>query len=193
MWQRWTDENPTDEELLDHWARLIRHVAKVAARTYKLNREDAEDIVSEIQLRLLRMPQLKRPYEHYGRQVINNTTRTSIIRLMCRGGSPGALWRDYETLSYRQAAPSRDAHVEDAPDEADRAIPIPDSPEARLITRLTLDAAMEHLSDSEREAVCHYYLDGLSLKATGEQMGTGRETTRSILKSAVCKLGRVLG
>jgi RNA polymerase sigma factor (sigma-70 family) len=192
-WTKWTENSPVgDEQLLDRWSALVRHVSRVVGRSYKLKPEDVEDVESEITLRLLRIPQSKRQYEFYARVVINNAAREVIHKLMARGGGPRSGWRDYSTLSYRQAAPPRDPNAEDEASDVDRAIGGTPNPESDLVDSITLDSLTAKLPERERVAVCGYYGENLTLEEIATQLGCSIQTVRNLLKAALRRLRRGL-
>ena len=171
-----------DQQFIEHWRKLVHHIAMTAARTYKLRPEDTEDIESEMMLRLLRCPQGKRQYVGYIRQLLNNAVRTAIDSLMARGGGPLAGWRDYSTMSYRQAAPPRDPYEEDEASDADRACGGTPNPERGLVDSITLESLTAKLPERERvcSAVGVYFRRGNTV-GTAEQKAidkyfTGLET-----------------
>jgi RNA polymerase sigma factor (sigma-70 family) len=177
-----------DQQFVEHWRRLVHHIAMTAARTYKLKPEDTEDIEGEMMLRLLRCPQDKRQYDGYIRQLLNNAVRTAINSLMARGGGPLAGWRDYSTLSYRQAAPPRDPNAEDEASDADRAIGGTPHPEDGWVNSITLDSLTAKLPERERVAVCGYYGESLTLEEVAAQLGCSIPTVRNLLKVALRRL-----
>jgi RNA polymerase sigma factor (sigma-70 family) len=179
-----------DQQFLEHWRKLVHHIAMTATRTYKLRPEDTEDIEGEMILRLLRCPQDKRQYDGYIRQLLNNAVRTAIDSLMARGGGPLAGWRDYSTLSYRQAAPPRDPNAEDEASDADRACGGTPNPERGLVDSITLDSLTARLPERERVAVCGYYGESRTIEEIAVQLGCCVPTVRNLLKAAIHRLRR---
>jgi RNA polymerase sigma factor (sigma-70 family) len=177
-----------DQQFLEHWRKLAHHIAMTAGRTYKLRPEDTEDIEGEMMLRLLRCPQDKRQYHGYIRQLLNNAVRTAIDSLMARGGGPLAGWRDYSTMSYRQAAPPRDPYAEDEASDADRACGGTPNPERGLVDSITLDSLTAKLPERERVAVCVYYGESRTIEEIAVQLGCSIPTVRNLLKVALRRL-----
>ena len=155
MQNRWTHEEVTDEMLLAHWSKLIRHVTYKVVNTYKMSEADREDIVADIQLRLLKMPQAHRVLSSHCKMVINTGVRESIMTTMCNGATPRALWRDYSTLDYSSAAPGPQ-DGEESPEDVDRLF-TPESPEASLVDNIALETAIGLLSKDEQAAVRNRY------------------------------------
>jgi len=187
-WKKWTDKTPvSDEAIIDHFQRLIHYISCVMSRSYKLQEEDRQDIVSAAQLALLRLPQDKRPLEGYCKTTINNAARNSIISRMSRGATSARQWRDYATMSYADAAPSNDPYTEDDTDAIDRISPTV-SPENALTASITLDMAMARLDDRDREIVKRYYIEEQTFEAVAEQLGVSTPTVRKLLESAMSKL-----
>jgi RNA polymerase sigma factor (sigma-70 family) len=188
-WKKWTEESSvSDEQLIEEWSKLIRYIARVTARSYKLRPEDVEDIAGEMTLRLLRCPQDKRQYSGYIRQLLTNSVREVIDKLMARGGGPRADWRDYSTLSYRQAAPPRDPYAEDEASDADRAVGGTLHPEDGWVNSITLDSLTAKLSERQRVAVCGYYGESLTFEETAKRLGCSIPTVRNLLKVALRRL-----
>lgn len=192
-WTKWTEaDHVSDEMLLDEFAGLTKVAAHVAARSYRLNDYDREDIRSEITLRLLRISQDKRAFDGYCRTVVNNSIRDSINNLMSRGGGPRLKWRDYSTLDFETSSRFQCANYDadlDGSELIDSALPIPESPEDSLVMTITLDSAMAVLSEREREIVSLHYGSDMSLTSVATRMNSD---VRHTLNTALDKLRSVL-
>jgi len=188
-WKKWTDKTPvSDEAIIDHFQRLIHYISCVMSRSYKLQEEDRQDIVSAAQLALLRLPQDKRPLEGYCKTTITHAMRSALISVMGRGGTPTNKWSEYATFSVADAAPSRDPYAEEEDTNAlDRISPTV-SPEAGWVTAITVDNALGCLTDREREIVRLYYFHDLTMKKIGERYGVSHASVSDTLKCAINKL-----
>lgn len=189
---RWTkSDDVSDEQLLQHWERLTHHLSFVAQRSYSLTWEDREDIVSTIQLQLLKMPRDKRPFIGYARTTISNAVAKSVNQIVRRGGTPWDKWKHYSTVDYLTAAPAADSDDNDQTAALDRLTP-GESPEDDLTWSLALTQAMEQLSAMERDCFALYYRDGYTMAEIAEQVGYSPEWVRQHLSAAVAEVKRRL-
>ena len=190
---RWTTEDHvTDEELIDQWQGMIRKVASTITRCYRLSAEDREDLVSCVYLKLLRMPESKRPFIGYVKRTIDNAARSSLSKLRAAGGG-GLGAEDKYTMGFAEAAPKSSAKDPDDDDGAaiDR-ITEPDSTsEDRLVLRMTLESAITQLSPREQEVI-RMHLDGLSGVDIAQVFGVNVATVSMILSRAVKRLRRAM-
>lgn len=185
---RWTHEpEVTDEMILTHWSKLVRFVAAKVVRSYHLGEEDIDDITSDINVKLLGIPQASRPFEGYCRTVINNAARSAIDTLLCRGGNKRT-WQDFKTLDYVQATPQ--APSDEPTSHLDRVVPTPDSPEGHLVDSITVDNALTSLSKNERDVIHQHYRCGLALEVIGQGLGISRQAVWLIHRKAITKLRR---
>ena len=88
----------TREEFLLSKKPLVEHIARVVCRTYHLQSADAEDIVSEVMIKLLGVHKTKWNNDGYVKVTINNAVRTAIDKIMSRG-STLSTWRKYSTAN----------------------------------------------------------------------------------------------
>jgi RNA polymerase sigma factor (sigma-70 family) len=156
-----------------------------------MQRADVEDLISDINVKLLGVVQEKRPYHGYTRTVISNAVRTSLNKVMAKGAACAVKWREYSTEDYHVAAPSYSEEEVDA-DALDRLGASP-SPEDRLLTRATLDHAISTLPAKHQEAVRLYYFNEWTMSRVAEEMGCSHTYVDVLLNSGVRKLRARLG
>lgn len=194
QWHKWTDSDVvSDEELLTHYARLVRHISIKATRTYGLPDADLGDIEQSIKLKLLSLPADKRPLEGYIRTTINNAARSAIRDSTRRGATPQGAWKEHwhSTTDYVSAAPATD-DAEDTTSALDR-ITDATSPEDSLVDSIALRSAMGELSTIEREIVTLAYWSGCSAAEIERQLNLTHSQYVHRLRTATAKLRQFMG
>jgi RNA polymerase sigma factor (sigma-70 family) len=189
-YKRWTNDDPVrDEALLAQWSRFVQHVAYRVRRSYSMQDADVEDIVSDINLRLLSIPVDTRPYEGYCKTVITNAARDSIRDRMRHGAGPNSQWRDYTTMDYKTAAPRRrdKSDEEDDVSAIDHLVSVP-SPESELVNALSLDNVIAGLPVEQQEVIRLYYGESLTYREIAERMGYSQQGVRRLVLLACSSL-----
>ena len=171
----------TTEDFIAEWQRLVRHVAHAMGKTYSLSEADKEDLVSEINLKLLRVPEEKWGDIGYIRVTINNAARSGLDQIMCRGGNRKE-WRDYSTMSYAAAINVAEEDVMDI----DQIVPAT-HPDPEWEKKLALTKAIHRLGRDDRELL-RLYLKELTAEQIGEQLEVSHTTVRTRLKKIIKKL-----
>jgi RNA polymerase sigma factor (sigma-70 family) len=184
-WDRWTKTEPTVDELVDKFERLLFYMANQAARTYGLDVDDRDDVISAMMVRLLSLPVSKRPYLGYVKMVLNNALRDGLQSVVGRGASPKATWKDYATTDYHSAA-GGDVDEFDS-DPLDHISPMV-CPESAIVDRITLDAALDTLTPRERICVDQERLP----TEIAKELGITRTYVNMIRLRALRKLRRHL-
>lgn len=191
--EKWTTEtNITDEQMLKRWRALISYVASVVCRTYHLDDSDREDLISSISMKVIRMPESKKCFEHYTRVVINNSVRTLIEKIMAKGGSPTARWRDFDTINFSEATTNRDPYSEDT--DMDKVIPTPKSGENDLVNKLAVHKMLQQLTDRQREVISlkfGLFGEQLTEDEIANRLKISRTMVNKISVSAMAKLRRI--
>lgn len=195
-WEVWTHaEFISDEDLLDHWEGWMHRIANTVARTYKLTPEDKADIIGDFQLKLLKLPQNKRPLIGYTRMLFNNCVRSSIDQIKGSGGSR-AHWRNYSTVDYSTAF-AGSANEEAAGFDALNGVVVNEGTENRAVLRATFEKAFHYMPERDVQVVRLYYginetNEELTIGKISEKMGVTPTTVSNTLKRSNLRLKKLL-
>jgi RNA polymerase sigma factor (sigma-70 family) len=171
-WPKWTDEDPVSDELITtHWARYIKMLAITARRTYRLADDEIDDLRGDLVIKLLRVPQERRPYIGYIKTTLTNTLRTALHDYVSRGATPGVSWREHKTFDYVQAAPETPKGDEASGYDALDYISPLDLPEDTMNARIDIARAVATLPAHEQQIV-ELYLQGYSGREIAEELST---------------------
>jgi RNA polymerase sigma-70 factor (ECF subfamily) len=161
----------------DNRAALVRH-----ARAVLGNREDAEDVVNEAFIRVLRAnPDLHTPESlvHYIGTAVRNEA-------LDRGS------RNTRDRTARVPVPVAGSGPE-GPADVDAWLAAPDRPvEDRVCDELTLALAMNVLSDRQRQCFALRFVDGLSVQDTAARLAISDGNVKRICHEVRARLAAAL-
>lgn len=162
----------------DEQATLVRH-----ARAMLGNREDAEDVVNEAFIRVLRAnPDLHAPdaLVHYVKRAVRNEA-------LDRGSRNT---RDRTARARADMGPTGDA---DEPADLDAWLATPDRPvEDKVCDDLTLALALNVLSERQRQCFALRFIDGLSIEATATRLAISDGNVKRICHEVRSRLAAAL-
>jgi len=186
-WKRWTKSTfITDDELVDEWSGLIGCIATRVARSYHLSQEDREDVRSDLVLKLVGLAQAKRPFEGYIKTVLSNAARTSIERVMSRGGHK-TRWREFETLSFPAAAGDSQENPS-PPEDALGRIVQQDSPEASFVNSVDTQKLLDRLDPAEKDLIVARFWGGQTTPELAVERGLSTSRINFLIQRALAKM-----
>jgi RNA polymerase sigma factor (sigma-70 family) len=135
-----------EQEFLNKYYGLATHVARKMRETYskELNEQDAEDITSEIIIRLIKLAPNKREYPQYVKTVINNCARTTLAKIR-KGKS--------RELSYDNEADCLTGETYAEVEYADMFTDGTQNPELKAARKVDVSRFLELLSEREQRLI----------------------------------------
>jgi RNA polymerase sigma-70 factor (ECF subfamily) len=170
----------------DAWDRLFQLsfpiIYAIARTDFGLHREDAEDVVQMVHLKL---------YQHLG-ELRDMACFTPWLRRMAQRTVVDLLRHKEQALSLEALADSGMELSDHASCSASYAADPPDGTDARLAARLDLQRALAFLPPRYREPVIYYLVQGKPQDEIGRLLGRPRSTIATQIQRGLLKLRRYL-
>jgi RNA polymerase sigma-70 factor (ECF subfamily) len=158
------------------WRRLLDGVRRLAleagTRTYRLSREEAEDVAQVVQIRVTeRLAQLREPaaFPLWARRMVHHAALDAL-----RQRRPLVCLDDY------------------TPAEADALLPPAADPFKNVLLRTDLSRALDRLPERYREPVQLQILQGLPQEEISRRLGRPRSTVATQVERGLMRLRRSL-
>jgi RNA polymerase sigma factor (sigma-70 family) len=191
--KRWTDaHHVTDEELITQYDRwILKQIWQQCKKAgFKASRDDIDDIAQSVRLKLLEVPQDRRPYCAYMGKTILFLVKRFIIELSSRGGTPkyrnGYMSTEFQTMNIADIP----AEGEETTDEYKLGM-VAETACHGVAVDASLDVAAlmtkAKLSDRDRQIVLLRF-QGYTLEELSDQFGLTRQRIQQVEHNALRKL-----
>jgi RNA polymerase sigma-70 factor (ECF subfamily) len=162
------------------WDRLLEAsvpiISAIARTDFGLHREDVEDVVQMVHMKLYEHLSTLREPEAFG-PWLRRMTRRTIIDLLRQKRQTLSLEALFEEAGVEPSCP----HCAEA-----------DGTDASVVTRLDVQRALADLPPLYREPVVYYLLQGKAQEEIGDLLGRPRSTVATQIQRGLARLRRAL-